>query len=134
MNIVEEITNAVKLLDVIENYTDGLCEALSNEDQKISDLLHYIENNNINAAQSCHLIKEIKRVREARRKVKKDMEIAKVYKDNINKLINTENRKMLLSKIHKTCKQLESEYQNRVYTSKDFVEILGDNDEDIRTV
>lgn len=133
MDIVEEITNATKILDMIENYNEGLCEALSNQDQKISDLLHYIENNNINAAQSCHLIKEIKKVRTERRKVKNDMEIARVYKDNINKLINGDSRKMLLSKIHKTCKQLESEYQNRVYTSKDFVEILGDED-DIRAI
>lgn len=129
MELLEEITNAIKILDSIESYIDGLCEALSNEDQKISDLLHFIENNNINAAQSCHLIKEIKKVREYRRTIKNDMEIAKVYKDNINKLINTDNRKMLLSKLHKTSKQLESEYKNRVYTSKDFVEILGDNNE-----
>ncbi|MBO7614756.1 MAG: hypothetical protein J6T15_03575, partial [Bacilli bacterium] len=87
MDILEEITNATKILDVIENYNDGLCDALSNQDQKISDLLHFIENNNINAAQSCHLIKEIKKVRMERRKVKNDMELARVYKDNINKLI-----------------------------------------------
>lgn len=133
MDILEEITNATKILDVIENYNDGLCDALSNQDQKISDLLHFIENNNINAAQSCHLIKEIKKVRMERRKVKNDMELARVYKDNINKLINSDSRKMLLSKLHKMSKQLESEYQNRVYTSKDFVEILGDEN-DLRTV
>lgn len=133
MDIVEEITNATKILDTIENYTDGLCEALSNKDQKISDLLHFIENNSINAAQSCHLIKEIKKVRLERRKIKNDMEIARVYRDNINKLISIENRKMLLTKIHKATKQLETEYKNRVYTNKDFMEMLNDED-DIRSV
>ena len=76
MNIVEELTNAIKILDDVEAYTNSLCEALSNEDQKTSDLLHFIENNNINAAQSCHLIKEIKKVRLERRKIKNDMELA----------------------------------------------------------
>ena len=102
MDIVEEITNAIKILDEVESYTESLCEALSNQDQKTSDLLHYIENNNINAAQSCHLIKEIKKVRMERRKIKNDMEIARAFKDNVGKLINTENRKMILSKLHKT--------------------------------
>ena len=133
MDIVEEITNAIKILDEVEVYTEGLCEALSNQDQKTSDLLHYIENNNINAAQSCHLIKEIKKVRIERRKIKNDMEIARAFKDNIGKLINTENRKMILSKLHKTSKQLESEYKNRIYTTQDFTEILGE-ETDIRSV
>lgn len=133
MDIVEEITNAIKILDEVEVYTESLCEALSNQDQKTSDLLHYIENNNINAAQSCHLIKEIKKVRMERRKIKNDMEIARAFKDNIGKLINTENRKMILSKLHKTSKQLESEYKNRIYTTQDFTEILGEEN-DIRSL
>lgn len=133
MDIVEEITNAIKILDEVESYTESLCEALSNQDQKTSDLLHYIENNNINAAQSCHLIKEIKKVRMERRKIKNDMEIARAFKDNVGKLINTENRKMILSKLHKTSKQLESEYKNRIYTTQDFTEILGE-ETDIRSV
>lgn len=133
MDIVEEITNAIKILDEVESYTESLCEALSNQDQKTSDLLHYIENNNINAAQSCHLIKEIKKVRMERRKIKNDMEIARAFKDNIGKLINTENRKMILSKLHKTSKQLESEYKNRIYTTQDFTEILGEEN-DIRSL
>lgn len=131
MNIVEELTNAIKILDKVEEYTDGLCEALSNEDQRISDLLHYIENNNINAAQSCHLIKEIKKVRIERRKIKNDMELARAYKDNINKLMNTDNRKMILAKLNKTSKQLETEYQNRVYSDTELTEILdGTNEEE----
>lgn len=133
MDIVEEITNAIKILDEVESYTESLCEALSNQDQKTSDLLHYIENNNINAAQSCHLIKEIKKVRMERRKIKNDMEIARAFKDNVGKLINTENRKMILSKLHKTSKQLESEYKNRIYTTQDFTEILGEEN-DIRSL
>lgn len=133
MDIVEEITNAIKILDNVEVYTESLCEALSNQDQKTSDLLHYIENNNINAAQSCHLIKEIKKVRMERRKIKNDMEIARAFKDNVGKLINTENRKMILSKLHKTSKQLESEYKNRIYTTQDFTEILGEEN-DIRSL
>jgi len=128
MELIEEITNAIKILDEVESYTESLCEALSNADQRTSDLLHYIENNNINAAQSCHLIKEIKKVRLERRKIKNDMEIARAFKDNVNKLVNTDNRKMILAKLHKTSKQLESEYQNRIYSDEELTEILEGTD------
>ena len=52
------------------------------------------------------------------------MEISKVYKDNINKLINADSRNILMTKIYKTEKQLESEYQNRVYTKEEIENIL----------
>lgn len=87
-------------------------------------MLHYIENNNLNAPQSCKVIKEIKKIRLERRKIKKDMELSKVYKDNINKLVNKDSRNMLTAKLHKTEKQLETEYQNRIYTQEDINNIL----------
>ena len=52
------------------------------------------------------------------------MEISKIYKDNINKLINVDSRNILMTKIYKTEKQLESEYQNRVYTKEEIENIL----------
>ena len=52
------------------------------------------------------------------------MEISKVYKDNINKLINVDSRNILMTKVYKTEKQLESEYQNRVYTKEEIENIL----------
>lgn len=52
------------------------------------------------------------------------MEISKIYKDNINKLINVDSRNILMTKVYKTEKQLESEYQNRVYTKEEIENIL----------
>jgi len=69
-------------------------------------------------------VKEIKRIRQERRKIKNDMEISKVYKDNINKLINVDSRNILMTKVYKAEKQLESEYQNRVYTKEEIENIL----------
>ena len=124
MNIVEELDDCVKKLNKIDEYINTLVDELSNYDKRTTDLLHFIENNNLNAPQSCKIIKEIKKVRQERRKIKNDMEISKAYKDNINKLIGIDNRSMLLTKIHKTKKQLETEYQNRIYTKEDIDSIL----------
>lgn len=128
MNIVEELDDCVKKLNEIDEYINTLVDELSNYDKRTTDLLHFIENNNLNAPQSCKIIKEIKKVRQERRKIKNDMEISKSYKDNINKLIGIDNRSMLLTKIHKTEKQLESEYQNRIYTQEDIDNILKGSD------
>lgn len=130
INIIEELNTAIEILNRIDEYTSTLVDALSNYDKMTTDLLHYIENNTLNASQSCKLIREIKRIRLERRKIKNDMELSKVYKDNINKLVNIDNRSMLMSKIHKTEKQLESEYQNRIYTQEDINNILKGGDKE----
>lgn len=124
MNIVYELDNGIQILNKVDEYIDTLVEELSNYDKRTTDLLHYIENNSLNAPQSCKIIKEIKKIRLERRKIKKDMELSKVYKDNINKLVNKDSRNMLTAKLHKTEKQLETEYQNRIYTQEDINNIL----------
>jgi hypothetical protein len=124
VNIVYELDNGIQILNKVDEYIDTLVEELSNYDKRTTDLLHYIENNNLNAPQSCKIIKEIKKIRQERRKIKNDMELSKVYKDNINKLVNIDSRNMLMTKVHKTEKQLESEYQNRIYTQEDIDNIL----------
>ena len=124
--------NAIQILNNVDEYTDTLTEEISNYDKMTSDLLHYIENNNLNAPQSCKIIKEIKSIRQKRRKVKNDMEISRVYNDNKNKLLNKDSRTMLSAKIHKTEKQLETEYKNRIYSPEEMEGILqGTNNDHI---
>lgn len=128
INIINELESAIQILNDVDEYTDTLVEELSTYDKRTSDLLHYIENNTLNAPQSCKIIKEIKTIRQERRKIKNNMEISKVYKDNINKLINKDSRNMLLTKIHKTEKQLEAEYKNRVYSLEEMENMLRGSD------
>ena len=61
MNIVEELDDCVKKLNEIDEYINTLVDELSNYDKRTTDLLHFIENNNLNAPQSCKIIKEIKK-------------------------------------------------------------------------
>ena len=94
-------------------------------DCKLSDLLHYIENNNLNAPQSCKIVKEIKKQREIRRKIRQDTELFRTYNTNVNRLTNENNRKMLLAEMNKTNKNLSKKYHNRVYTEEELKELLG---------
>lgn len=125
IDVIDKITYIVKELDELDEYKNSLSEAQSNVDCKLSDLLHYIENNNLNAPQSCKIVKEIKKQREMRRQVKQDIELFRIYNLNVNKLTNEGNRKLLLAEINKANKKLQTTYHNRVYTEEELKELLG---------
>lgn len=125
MNVLEELKSAINTLNKVDEYKDSLVDKLSEQDKRLSDLEHYIEENKLSTNQCYRMIKEIKKQREIRRKIKNDYTILTNYENNINKLINHDNRRMLLEKVYKVNKSLETKYKNRIYTEEEINEILG---------
>jgi len=126
MNIKEKILETCKILDEVDNYIGNLANELSNVDQKICDLMHYIEYNKLKTNQCYRIVKELHSLRIERRKIKNDMEIAKVFNQHQNKLLQQDNRKLLMSFIGKTEKDLlTSKYNNRSYTEEGLAELIG---------
>lgn len=125
MEIIDRLKDAITVLDEIDTYSDNLTNQQSEIDSKLSDLYHYIEKNNLNAPQACKMIKEIQKQRKIRRKIKEDIELSKVYKNNINRLNTVDNRKFVLAEIHKANNKLNTTYRNRVYTEEELKELLG---------
>lgn len=125
MELLQKLTDSIQILNDIDEYKDSLLDKLSEQDKKLSDLLHYIEKNKLSTAQCYRIVKEIKKQREIRRKVKNDMNILSTYDKHINKLLNENNRNMLLTELHKTNKKLGIEYNNRMYTEEEINKILG---------
>ena len=73
---MKEIFNQLKTLQAeLEEKANQLPLLNSYYDSQISDLLHYIENNKLNAPQISKLIKKLKICREERRKVKEEYAI-----------------------------------------------------------
>lgn len=120
MNVIDEIEAVVKTLSKIEEYQNSLSTDLSKRDLAISDLMHYIESLNLNAVKMCRIVKELKKLRVERRKIKRDMELLRTFELNKPKLSN--NYEFLMSEISKTNKNLNRNYVNRVY-SEDFKEL-----------
>lgn len=120
MNILEKVQEANAILNNLEEYYDSIPEKQSKIDSQLNDIYHYIENNNLNAIQSCKLIRQIKLKRQERRQILNDFEMLKVYKTNCNKLSNKDNREFLLCELNKTEKKLNTVYKNRVYTEEQF--------------
>ena len=126
MSVLENIKQALNLLQENENNYSKLVDALSETDKKTDYWLHYIELNNIPVTQSYKIIKEIKRLREKRRVVKNDLELMKVFKENEQKMVNSKNREILLNCVYKTdSKQQNAKYSYDAYTEEEINEILG---------
>ena len=125
MNVLEELKSAISILNKVDEYKDSLVDKLSEQDKRLSDLEHYIEENKLSTNQCYRMIKEIKKQREIRRKIKNDYTILTNYENNINKLINHDSRRMLLEKVYKANKSLETKYKNRIYTEEELETLLG---------
>lgn len=125
MDVLGNITQAIKLLQEVEDYKEQLPALQQEVDYRLSDLLHKIENDSLNAPQSCKIVKEIKKQRLIRRDYQNDYEILRTYTNNVNKLMNAGNREMLLSELKKTNNRLNQPYKNRIYTNDEMNELLG---------
>ena len=124
MNIVEEIKEISDKLNEIDNYNSGLGQQLSSIDKKQQDILHYVENNKLSAFGCYRLFKELKKVRLVRRKIKNDMELSKIYLEQRNKLLSTDNRKFLIQALYKKEKSLNSEYKMQEYKEEELESII----------
>ena len=124
MEVLKEIQGVIDKLNEIDNYSDSLSKELSILDTKQQDLLHYIEFNKIDIFWCYRMIKEIKSVREKRRKVKNDMEILSEYNKSKNKLVMETHRQFLLAELHKKEKKLNKSYTKKQYTEEELNQIL----------
>lgn len=124
MNVIEEITTIVTALNELDNYSSSLDNKLSELDLKQQDLLHYIENNSLKTNECYRIIRELKKIRENRRKVKNDMELVYKYNEQKNKLVSTEYRQFLLAEMHKKEKALAKSYINKGYSGEELESIL----------
>ena len=119
MNVIQRISDAIVILDEVDNYFKSIPEKQSENDMTISDIYHYIENNQISTKGSYRLIKELKEHLLIRRILKEDQEILRTFVSLKSKLNLPENRQMLLSEINKTRKRLDAPYNYRIYESEE---------------
>ncbi len=120
----EDIVRVIKELDRIEDKIEKIPKELSEEELKLNDLYHTLEFYKLDVSQCWYLAKEMKKVLNNRRDVKNKMSITKVYTDNINKLINKDSRRFLLSEVGKKNKIVKNQkYNYNCYTKEQLVEL-----------
>ena len=98
-------------------------------DIKQDELLHYIENHNLDAVKSCKIVKQLKYVRAERRQVKNEIDVIRSLKDTfVDKYKNKFIEKDLIQAL-KNLKELEQRKNNPKYTYQYLTEELEIKDE-----
>lgn len=126
MDIINNLTKAIDLLNEIDDELSRSPNLQSNVDSKLSDIYHYIENNKLTTSQRYRIVGILADLRRERRQVLNDYELLKTFNNNESKLCNKDNRKMLLAEMRKKEKQLHTVYKNRIYTEEELKELVGD--------
>lgn len=126
---IEEILKL--MLDMFQN-TDKRLNELSKQqsewDIKQDELLHYIEIHNLDAIKCCKIIKQLKYVRDERRKVKDEINIIRSLKDSLLDKYNNKFIEKDLIMTLKNLKVLENKQLNPQYTYQYLTEELEIND------
>ena len=124
MNVMEEVTEAINILNRIDEYDKSLLNELSILDCKEQDLLHHIEDKPLNILYCYNFLKHLKTLRVKRRKVKNDRELLSRFNEIKAKITSNDNRQFILTELHKKEKALQTTYKNRQYSEEDIQKIL----------
>ena len=117
--VLDKIKEAIKILDEIDEMIDTQPQELQKIDYELSDLYHYIENENMTNETCVKVVERIKYLRLLRRSLNNEYSIEKAYKDNSSKMMGNNSREFLLHTICETANKLNQEYKNRVLTEED---------------
>lgn len=114
LNFFQNINKRMSELSVQQSKWDSIQD----------DFLHYIENHNMNAVKSCKIIKQLKYVRNERRKVKNEIDVIRSLKATfVDKYNNKFIEKDLIQAI-KNLKNLNQRQININYTYQYLTEEL----------
>lgn len=129
MEIEDLLKTMLVFFQDIDKRLEKLSKELSIADTKQQELLHYIENHNLNAVESCKIIKLLKTVREERREIKNEINVVQSLKDTfVDKYKNKFIEKDLIKAL-KNLKELSEKQNNPSYTYKFLTKDLEVKDE-----
>lgn len=132
MNIEEILKVMIDMFQNTDKRLKELNKKQSEWDIKQSELLHYIENHNLDAIKSCKVIKQMKYVRTERRKIKDEINIIQSLKDTLLDKYNNKFIEKDLIIALKNLKALEDRQLNPKFTYQYLTEELEIKDEQIQ--
>lgn len=129
VDIVDNLIQAVSLLDKTDEYLESLNDRLSKCDSLKSDYEHLLENIDVTELNLQKYISDFQECLRQRRKIKKDFQVGQHLKSNIGKINSKDNRDLLLSGIKSYVKtQSKHYYTNNILTDDD-IKILTHKEE-----
>lgn len=123
INIIDNIIQAVSILNKTDKYLESLTNRLSECDSLVSDYEHFIENTAIEEVNLKKLYKDMQDNFIKRRNIKNDMALNDNYKNLTARLNNITNREFLIQILKKTQSKLGTKYHNRILSNEDIAEL-----------
>ena len=112
----EYLTQFSYIASSVKKYHDELTEQLSEVDQKICDIMHYVEMYELSDAESLSVVEQLKTYREHRRSIKDNMLIA----DTFARLVGTSNN---IAKSKETLRAING-LEKRKYAPRQLMELF----------
>lgn len=123
INIIDNIIQAIALLNKTDKYLESLYGRLSECDSLVSDYEHFIENTPIDEVNLKKLYKDMQSNFIKRRNIKNDITINDNYKHLTARFNNITNREFLIQSLKNVQSKLGVKYHNRILTQKDTEEL-----------
>lgn len=125
INIIDNIAQAISILNKTDKYLENLYDRLSKCDSLVSDYEHFIENTPIEEVNLQKLYQDMQNNFIIRRNIKNDIAINDNYKNLTSRLNNSINREFLLQNLKNAQSKLGIKYHNRILKDDD-IEKLKD--------
>lgn len=125
INIVDNLIQAISILNKTDEYLESLTDRLSECDSIICDYYHFIENTDINEINLQELFTNMKDVFLKRRIIKNNMTLKDNYRNLVGKLNNNTNREFLIQSMKNVSSKIETkcQYHNRILKNEQ-IEVL----------
>lgn len=127
LEFLKILQDAINNLNKLDELIDSNGERQSRIDSELSDLLHLIENRELNDRQLVKVARRIKELRCVRRSLRNEYEIIRRYTELKQRISQKENRDILFVEIQRRIKSLNQEYVNRILTQEDIDNLLKED-------
>lgn len=115
MSIEDVLKLILNLFQDMDKQLEELQKKQSKCDKEQQEVLHYIENNSLNAVQSCKVVRLLKDIRYERRKIKDEIAIINSVKDSfVDKYKNKFIEKDIIIAL-RNLKELHNKQDNPIY-------------------
>lgn len=128
INIIDNVIQAISILNKLDEYVEGLVNRLSICDSLVSDFEHFIENTPIEEVNLKKLYQKMQDNFKERRIIKDDIIIKETYKTQIARLNNSNNREFLVQNLKNTQQRIGLKYKNRILTQEEVQELKNKED------
>ena len=129
-NVFEAFDNAENLLDEVNNYLNNdFRENTSNTDLLESDLIHILENHELNDDIILNVGKKLEETLQTRRNWHNINEISMVWLKNYKKLYNRQEREFFKNSISSVVRNLDKPYNYRVLSEDDINNLMNSKKE-----